>query len=309
MAKWRNLALALICALTLLTPALAQARAGGSFGGGHMSFGSSGSLGSRTFNFNGGQSVGRTVTPYYGGNTAPYYGGRPGFGSNHPFLTGLGGALFGTWLGSMLFPHWGYGYGYGHVFGSLFSWIFILFIVSMLFRLFRRGAGPLTMAPLGGFGYGGAPTGYGSGFAAAPSRAITVSETDYTAFEAILRAVQGAWSQQDLRSLSHYVTPEMLSYFSEDLSNNTSQGVENHVERVELINGDVREAWEEGALQYATCLLRWRALDYTVRSDRKPGEPGWLAEGDPQRPSEAQELWTFVRSRGGHWLLSAVQQV
>lgn len=308
MAKWRNLALALLCALTLLTPGLAEARAGGSFGGRGMSYGGSGSFGSRTFNFNGGQPITRSVTPYYGGNTAPYYGGRPGFGTNHPFLTGLGGALFGSWLGSMLFPHWGYGYGVGHVFGSLFSWIFIIFAVSMLFRLFRGSHGPMSVAPLGGLGYG-APSGSGYGYGAMPSREITVSETDYTAFEAILKAVQGAWSQQDLRSLSHYVTPEMLSYFSEELSGNASQGVENRVEQIELINGDVREAWEEGALQYATCLLRWRALDYTVRSDRKPGEPGWLADGDAQRPSEAQELWTFTRSSGGHWLLSAIQQV
>jgi predicted lipid-binding transport protein (Tim44 family) len=25
-------------------------------------------------------------------------------------------------------------------------------------------------------------------------------------------------------------------------------------------------------------------------------------------PNEATELWTFVRSRGGDWLLSAIQQ-
>ncbi|HUJ99540.1 MAG TPA: TIM44-like domain-containing protein [Stellaceae bacterium] len=311
MAKWRNLALALLCALTLLTPNLADARAGGSFRGGGMSYGSEGSLGSRTYGSNGGQSVGRSMTPYSNPGSSSYGNGY-GFGQNHPFLTGLGGALFGSWLGSMLFPHWGYGWGFGHVFGSLFSWIFIIFAISMLFRLFRRSHGPLTMPPLGGMGYGGPTAGYGPGGGYAPaaaSRPITVSATDYTAFEAILKAVQGAWSQRDLRSLSHYVTPEMLSYFSEELAGNTSQGVENHVERIELLRGDVREAWEETNLQYATCLLHWRALDYTVRSDRKPGEPGWLVDGDAQHPSEAQELWTFARSRGGHWLLSAIQQI
>jgi hypothetical protein len=313
MAKWRNLALALLCALTLLTPTLAEARAGGGFrAGGGMSYSGQGSLGSRTYNNNGGLPVGRSMTPQSDRNS-PYYGGQygPGFAQSHPFLTGLGGAFLGSWIGSMLFPHWGYGFGFGHVFGSLFSWIFIIFGLSMLFRLFRRGHAPLTMPPLGGMPFGGSATGYGAGYGApaAASRDITVSATDYAAFEAILKAVQQAWSQRDLRALSHYATPEMLSYFSEDLAGNTSQGVENHVERVELIKGDVREAWDEGRLQYATCLLHWRALDYTVRSDRKQGEPGWLVEGDSQRPSEAQELWTFVRSSGGHWLLSAIQQV
>ena len=152
--------------------------------------------------------------------------------------------------------------------------------------------------------------GFGGGIGAAPaSRDLTVSATDYAAFEAILRAVQGAWSKGDLRELGHYATPEMLSYFSEELAGNASQGLANHVEQVELVNGDVRASWDEGRLQYATCLLRWRALDYTVRTDRQSGEPGWVVEGDAQRPSEAHEMWTFVRSPGGHWLLSAIQQV
>jgi predicted lipid-binding transport protein (Tim44 family) len=30
-------------------------------------------------------------------------------------------------------------------------------------------------------------------------------------------------------------------------------------------------------------------------------------EGD-EHPTEATELWTFMRSRGGVWLLSAIQQ-
>ena len=93
------------------------------------------------------------------------------------------------------------------------------------------------------------------------------------------------------------------------MAQNTSQGVENHVDDVALVKGDVREAWDEGNLQYATTLLQWRAHDYTTRIGAKPGGPGYIVEGDPQRPSDAQELWTFARSPGGHWLLSAIQQV
>ncbi len=315
MSKVRSLVAALVCGLILLTPALAAARAGGSYGSRGMSYSSQGSLGSRTYNDNGGQAIGRSVTPQRQGNSPYYgYGGQYGFAQSHPFLTGLAGAFFGSWLGSLLFPHWGYGYGmgFGHVFGSLFSWIIIILVLSMVFRRFRRSWGPISAGPLGGFGYGGPQQGYargGPGYGGAPSRDIQVSPADYAAFEAILKAVQGAWSQGDLRALGHYVTPEMLSYFSEELAANSSRDVENHVERLELVNGDVREAWDEGALQYATCLLHWRALDYTVRRDRQPGEPGWLVEGDPQHPTEAQELWTFARSPGGHWLLSAIQQV
>jgi predicted lipid-binding transport protein (Tim44 family) len=316
MPRFHKLAVALVCALILFTPALAAARAGGTYGSGGMGYSSQGSLGSRTYSNNGGQAIGRSVTPQDRPGS-PYYGngGQYGFAQSHPFLTGLAGAFFGSWLGSLLFPHWGYGYGmgFGHVFGSLFSWIIIILVLSMVFRRFRRAHGPLSATPMGGLGFGGQPQGYAGGYGGygggAATRDIQVNASDYAAFEAILKAVQQAWSAGDLRALGHYVTPEMLSYFAEELSVNSSRGVENHVEELALVNGDVREAWDEGALQYATCLLRWRALDYTVRRDRQPGEPGWLVEGDPQHPSDAQELWTFARSPGGHWLLSAIQQV
>lgn len=118
--------------------------------------------------------------------------------------------------------------------------------------------------------------------------------------------MQAAWSNGDLAELRRHVTPEMLSYFAEELAENQSQGVVNRVEQVELLRGDLREAWDEGRLQYATSLLHWRALDYTVRVDRHPGDTDYVASGDPHQPAEAAEIWTFARSPGGHWLLSAI---
>jgi len=311
MKTLRYLLFALTCAAVLLAPALAEARAGGSYSrGGGASFSSQGSLGSRTWNYNGGQPVQRSLTPSepsaaYG---TPYAGS---FAQRHPFLTSLGAVLFGSWLGSLLFPHWGM-MGWGGGFGSLFSWLLIIFVVSMVFRAFRRGGGPLAAPHLGRM-YDDPPGSRGFGFGglggAARGADIAISETDQHAFEAILKAVQGAWSKGDLRTLGQYATPEMLSYFSDELTGNQSEGVANRVEEVELINGDVREAWDEGDRHYATCRLHWRALDYTVRTDRQSGDRDWVVSGDPKHPSEAQELWTFVRRPGGHWLLSAIQQV
>ena len=83
---------------------------------------------------------------------------------------------------------------------------------------------------------------------------IGVTAADYQEFEAILKDVQKAWSAGDLGELRRYVTPEMLSYFAEQLAENESQGVVNQVDNVELIKGEVREAWDEGRLQYATAL-------------------------------------------------------
>jgi predicted lipid-binding transport protein (Tim44 family) len=55
--------------------------------------------------------------------------------------------------------------------------------------------------------------------------------------------------------------------------------------------------------------MRWSAIDYVVRLGRSPGQPDYLVSGDPKTPTEAEEVWTFVRRHGGEWLLSAIQQV
>jgi predicted lipid-binding transport protein (Tim44 family) len=129
------------------------------------------------------------------------------------------------------------------------------------------------------------------------------------AFQAIHAAVQEAWSTGELARLRPLMTPEMLSYFSEELTRNASQGVRNIVSDVELLKGELSESWEEGDLQYATAYLKWRAIDYLVRAGRAPGDSDAPVSGDPRRPVEAEEMWTFVRRRGGQWLLSAIQQI
>lgn len=309
MFRWRSLAALLIVALIGLAPALAEARAGGSYrSGGGSSYTSQGSLGSRTYD----QPMQRSITPQTP-STAPSAAasGYAGYGNSHPFWSGLAGGLFGGWLGSMLFPHWGMGYGggFGSVLGSVFSWILIIGLLFFGYRMLMRRFGPVTAPDIAPMRYSG-----GGGFqrAASPGGGrgapLAIAQADYQAYEAILKHVQDAWSRGDIAGLRPYVTPEMLSYFGEELAENQSQGVVNHVEQIELVRGDLREAWDEGRLQYASCNLRWRALDYTVRADARPGDPGAVVEGDAQHPSEAAELWTFARSPGGHWLLSAIQQ-
>jgi predicted lipid-binding transport protein (Tim44 family) len=268
----------------------------------------------------------RSVTPQSPSTSPsagqPGFGGASGFGGSHPFLTGLAGGFLGGWLGSMLFPHWGmayggYGGGFGGMLGSMLSWVLIIGLLYFGFRMLRRRfapAGgpdfePMRFAGMGGSqpAFGGA--GGGGGGAGARGAPLAIVEADYQAFESILKQVQSAWSEGNLPEMRHVMTPEMVSYFSEQLAENESQGVTNRVEQVELVRGDLRESWDEGRMQYATCNLRWRALDYTVRSDRRPTDAGYVVDGDQQHPTEAAEIWTFVRSPGGQWLLSAIQQV
>jgi predicted lipid-binding transport protein (Tim44 family) len=94
----------------------------------------------------------------------------------------------------------------------------------------------------------------------------------------------------------------MLSYFAEQLADNTSRGVVNQVSDVKLEQGDLAEAWREGGSEYATVAMRFSLVDKTV--DRTSGK---LVDGSDEK-HEATELWTFLRSPGGRWILSAIQQ-
>ena len=148
--------------------------------------------------------------------------------------------------------------------------------------------------------------GGGSTDAVAPQSGddIGLLATDFDAFETRLADVQAAWSKGDLAALRRLATPEMVGYLSEDLSANSSRGVENRVEEVKLEQGDLSEAWQEGSVQYAAVAMRFSALDYDASlSD------GRVVAGSREARREHTEVWTFMRSQGGDWILSAIQQV
>jgi predicted lipid-binding transport protein (Tim44 family) len=311
--NWRIFLALFVCASVALAPALADARAGASSSG-HSS--SMGSRGSRTYENNSAQPLSRSMTtqspaaaaqPGLAPSTA--YGGGGSFFQRHPFMTGLAGGFIGSWL----FGHMGYaadGTSGGSALGMILQILIIGLLIYFAIRLFRGRGRALS-------GGGGAASFWpprSAGAAAAPvrrdrGRDINLGDGDLNAFQQIHAAVQEAWSASDLGRLRGLMTPEMLSYFSEELTRNASQGTQNIISDVQLVKGDLSESWGEGDLQYATAYMRWRALDYVVRLGRSPGDPDYLVSGDPRTPVEAEEVWTFVRRPGGTWLLSAIQQV
>jgi len=307
LASWRIILALFFSASVALAPAIAEARAGGSSGGRSSSMGS---RGLRTYENNNAQPLGRSMTsPAQSGlseaTPSPAYGGGSFF-QRHPFLTGLTGGLIGSWL----FGHSGYaadGTSGGSAIGTLLEFLIIGLLIYFAVRLFRRHA--FSNGWPGGTAFSMPRS---AGASAAPvrrdrGRDINLSNADLSAFQAIHAAVQEAWSAGDLGQLRRLMTPEMLSYFSEELTRNASQGIRNIVSNVELVKGELSESWEEGDLQYATAYMRWRAIDYVTRLGRPPGDPETIVSGNSR--VEAEEVWTFVRRRGGDWLLSAIQQV
>jgi predicted lipid-binding transport protein (Tim44 family) len=52
------------------------------------------------------------------------------------------------------------------------------------------------------------------------SSGIEIALSDYDVFERLLNGIQTTYSAEDLSALRAMITPEMLSYFSEELAAN-----------------------------------------------------------------------------------------
>ncbi|WP_108659697.1 Tim44 domain-containing protein [Acuticoccus kandeliae] len=131
---------------------------------------------------------------------------------------------------------------------------------------------------------------------------IGITGEDLDQFEQLLAEVQACFTREDYAGLRARCTPEIVSFLSEELSQNAVNGVRNEVTDVHLLQGDLSEAWREGSTEYATVAMRYESVD--ILRDRETGE---IAEGD-LTPSETVEIWTFVRPVGGKWQLSAIQE-
>jgi predicted lipid-binding transport protein (Tim44 family) len=222
------------------------------------------------------------------------------------------GGLFGAGLLGMML-----GGGFFHFHGG-FGFLGLLIQLFLLFMLARwvmnRFMGAPAMAGPGGFarswfpplrvnggGFGPA-MGFGGGMASQRGQPISLTSGDYQMFSQLLLGIQAAWSANDLNGLRAMTTPEMLSYFAEQLAELTSRGQHNQVSDVRLQQGDLSEAWQEGRVQYATVSMRFSMIDVTYDRARR------IVDGSPTERVTVTEFWTFMRSEGGHWILSAIQQ-
>ena len=70
---------------------------------------------------------------------------------------------------------------------------------------------------------------------------------------------------------------------------------------VRLLQGDLAEAWGEGATEYATVAMKFSLIDTMI--ERASGR---VVSGG--QPEQVTELWTFRRDGPGAWMLSAIQQ-
>jgi predicted lipid-binding transport protein (Tim44 family) len=311
----------LAAAAFVLAPALAEAAPGGRS--------SSGSRGARTYQAppptntapQPARPMERTATQPSAPATAGAPGAagaaaasaaRPGFFARNPMMAGLMGGLLGAGIFGLL-AGGGFFSGLGSlagILGFLLQLALIaglVFLAMALFRRFRQQPAPAGVPngmmreaqpdarPMMGGGMGRGP--------AQPVDEIGIQASDYQAFERNLIEINAAWSREDIAALSRLATPEMVQYFRDDYAALAQRGWKNETRDVKLEQGDLAEAWNEGARDYATVAMRMSLVDWT--RDLKTGA---ITEGDPNARQEQTELWTFVRVQGGPWMLSAIQQ-
>ncbi|MBX3596740.1 MAG: Tim44 domain-containing protein [Rhizobiaceae bacterium] len=326
--RFRLLALfsAACVAMTLISVDFAEARRGGSFG----------SRGFRTQQAvpptrtapNQTGPVERSMTP--APNTATRQQQTMGQQQRPGLLNGLGGGLMrGILIGGLFGMLLGYGFGgMAGALGFLVQLLLFGALVWLAMAFFRsrsqtaaaggapspvstggpdfekslqRDAAPQSATPR-------SPSGFtmpriGGGAVSAPQTTdITLDSADLDMFERRLGEVQRAFADEDHAELRRLSTPEMVSFFSEELAENAKRGVRNEVSGVHLLQADIAEAWNEGEEDYATAAFRYEAID--VLRDRTTG----ALAGGVEEPTETVELWTFVRKKGGEWKLSAIQE-
>ena len=288
------IALAAIATALVFVASDANARAGGGFSGG--------SRGLRTFSAPAATPtapttaapIQRTITQP--GSAAPLAGAaRPGlFGGG--LFGGLAAGFLGAGLFGLLFGHGLFGGmgGFASILGLLLQVALVVFIARLAFAWWQRRQMPepayAAAHPATGHGFAG--LGGMMGSSAPAGQPLTIAKADYDAYEQLLGDVQAAFSAEDLGALRAKATPEMVSYFAEQLTQNSSRGLVNRVTDVKLLQGDLAEAWREGDAEYATVAMRFALNDSMV--ERASGR---TVEGGS--PSEATELWTFRRALGG----------
>jgi predicted lipid-binding transport protein (Tim44 family) len=306
----RNIVQAMAVVLALALPVtLAVSSADARVGGGA----SMGSRGSRTFSAppststapGAAQPFNRTFAqpgaPGIGRSTGGGLFNSPGRGLLGGFAAGfLGAGLFGMLFGGGMFGGLG---GLSSILGLILQIGLIVIVVRLAMSWWQRRHAPAYAGMAAGNGAPSSmmsPGGFGLGSGGGQPE---IGPSDYEAFERLLGEIQTAWANEDMARLRTLATPEMVSYIADDLAEHKARNQTNLVSGVKLLQGDLAEAWREDDTDFASVALRYALVDKTVDN-----ATGRLVKGS-EAPTEATEVWTFLRPRGAGWELSGIQQV
>jgi predicted lipid-binding transport protein (Tim44 family) len=238
------------------------------------------------------------------------------------FMRGLGTAILGGFLGSMLFSGLAHAGGFGGLGGSGFGMIEVLLLAGLGYFLYRKFVRPaVASGPSSSMQYQNTQpyTQYGTA-APAPEPQPLNEQVDYRSLTMMDRSfdpdrflktaqdtffkVQGAWNKQDTAVLGTLCGRELMQTWEEELSQLRARNQQNRMENIALRESEITEVWTENGEDFITVRLHANLLDYTV--DAKSGA---VVSGSNSDSIEFTEYWTFSRPVGPNsWKLTAVQQ-
>jgi predicted lipid-binding transport protein (Tim44 family) len=247
--------------------------------------------------------------PQQPGPMAPQPGG---------FMRGIGTAILGGFLGSMLFSGLANA-GFGGLGGSGFGLMEILLIAGIGYFLYRKFRAPAAASGYDSMQYRDTQDST-SRYAPVEEAPAVTNAIDYRSLTLMDRSfdpdsflktaqdnffkVQGAWNKQDTASLNALCGTELMKTWEQEIEKLRARGQQNKMENIALRQSEITEAWTESGEDYITVRLLANLLDYTV--DAKNGA---LVNGSNAEPVEFEEYWTFTRPVGPNsWKLGAVQQ-
>jgi predicted lipid-binding transport protein (Tim44 family) len=238
------------------------------------------------------------------------------------FMRGLGTAILGGFLGSMLFSGIANAGGLGGLGGSGFGMLEVLLLAGLGYFLYRKFRSPAAASSYGSMQYQSSEpyTQYTPASASAQEGPATNTQVDYRSLTMMDRSfepdrflksaqdiffkVQGAWNKQDTAALSSLCGRELMQTWEEELSQLRARNQQNRMENIALRESEISEVWTENGEDFITVRLRANLLDYTVDA-----QTGAVVNGSNSDPIEFQEYWTFNRPVGPNsWKLAAVQQ-
>src|SRR5438552_3203451 len=240
-------------------------------------------------------------------------------------MGGIAGFALGGLLGSLLFGGLG---GLGRGFGGIGLMDMLLIgggiVLLVMFLRSRRAQTPEPSYA----GAGGATSAYGATEPAAGGTAtitpeMPAAEGDLTrglghirsmdqTFDTaamtdtarrMFQGVQQAVTMRDIAWVRDHLGTEMYAVLQDQCDRLRTAKQTNRVEKIDLPNADLTEAWQENGQDFVTVHLTGSMLDYTVDD-----VSGNVVDGSKTTPIDVDEYWTFMRPVGpNRWKLSAIQ--
>jgi len=241
------------------------------------------------------------------------------------FMRGIGTAILGGFLGSMLFSGLAHATGLGGFGGSGFGMLELVLLGGLAYFLYSkyRASQAAAAAGLGSMSYQDVGSGVPSpsSYPSTPPvqeslplngidyRSLTMMDRSFTPEQFLKTAqnmffkIQGAWNKQDLTTLHGLCGGELMKSWENEIAQLKARGQKNRMDNIALRESEVTEAWTENGEDFITVRLHANLLDYTV------DEKGVVVSGSDAEAVEFEEYWTFSRPVGPNaWKLTAVQQ-